>query len=67
MGVRTFQNSTVVWIEHTTDFVWDIITWAQDNTTGEVEVMPVSPYSTNKIAVLFEKPEEATLFALVWG
>jgi hypothetical protein len=63
LGVRTYTNSTVIRVEHTSDFVWDLIIWTQVNTEGGVEFMPAGP---NQVDVLFEKPESAMMFALKW-
>jgi hypothetical protein len=63
LGVRTYRNSTVIRVEHTSDFVWDLIIWTQVNTEGGVEFMPVGP---NQVDVLFEKSDEAMMFALKW-
>lgn len=65
---RTHKNSTVIRAEKDKVCQVKVFDWLIDNCKGDVEIQPLEgdQYLSTEAYVLFERSEDANLFALRW-
>ena len=65
---RTHKNSTVVKAEKDKVCQEEVFEWLVANCEGDVEIHPdeTDTYLSTEAYVLFERPEDANIFALRW-
>ena len=68
MSPRTHKNSTVVKAEKDKVCQEEVFEWMVANCVGDVEIHPdeSDAFFGSEAYVLFERPEDANLFALRW-
>lgn len=65
---RTHRNSTVIRAEKDKVCQEEVFDWLIANCEGDVEIQPLEDdrYLSLEAYILFERPEDANLFALRW-